>query len=52
MPVVGFLDTRSQDTAGDRLNALRRGLKGTGYVEGENVTIVGGGPRRRLGQRQ
>jgi putative ABC transport system substrate-binding protein len=40
MPVVGFLDARSQDTAVDRLNALRRALKETGYVEGENVTIV------------
>jgi putative ABC transport system substrate-binding protein len=40
MPVVGFLDTRSQHMIGDRLNAWRRGLKETGYVEGENVTIV------------
>jgi putative tryptophan/tyrosine transport system substrate-binding protein len=40
MPAVGFLDTRSQDMIGDRLNAWRRGLKETGYVEGENVTIV------------
>jgi putative tryptophan/tyrosine transport system substrate-binding protein len=40
MPVIGFLDSRSQDTAVDRLNALRRALKDTGYVEGENVTIV------------
>ena len=40
MPVIGFLDTRSQDTIGGRLNALRRALKETGYVEGENVTIV------------
>src|SRR5262245_62768258 len=40
MPVIGFLDTRSQDTIGGRLNALRRGLKETGYVEGENVAIV------------
>ena len=31
MPVIGFLDSRS---------ALRRALKETGYVEGENVTIV------------
>src|SRR5262245_6212033 len=40
MPVIGFLDTRSQDVVGDRLNAWRRGLKEIGYVEGENVTIV------------
>jgi putative ABC transport system substrate-binding protein len=40
MPVVGYLDPRSQDAIGGRLNALRRGLKETGYVEGENVAIV------------
>src|SRR5262245_58476424 len=40
MPVIGFLDTRSPDTMGGRLNALRRGLKEAGYVEGENVAIV------------
>jgi putative tryptophan/tyrosine transport system substrate-binding protein len=40
MPVIGFLDTRSPDAIGGRLNAFRRGLKETGYVEGENVTIV------------
>jgi putative ABC transport system substrate-binding protein len=40
MPTIGFLDARSLDTIGGRLNALRRGLKETGYVEGENVTIV------------
>jgi putative tryptophan/tyrosine transport system substrate-binding protein len=40
MPVIGFLDTRSQDTIGVRLNVLRQGLKEAGYVEGENVTIV------------
>src|SRR5687768_11012524 len=40
MPVIGFLDTRSPDTMGGRLNAFRQGLKETGYVEGENVTIV------------
>ena len=40
MPVIGFLDTRSPDTMAGRLNAFRRGLKETGYVEGENVAIV------------
>jgi putative ABC transport system substrate-binding protein len=40
MPVIGYLDPRSQDAIGGRLNALRRGLKETGYVEGENVAIV------------
>jgi putative ABC transport system substrate-binding protein len=40
MPVIGFLDARSPGTMGGRLSALRRGLKETGYVEGENVAIV------------
>src|SRR5215211_3271567 len=40
MPVVGFLDTRSPDVFIDRLRGFRQGLKETGYVEGENVTIV------------
>jgi len=34
------LDPRSPDAAVDRLRALRQGLKGMGYVEGENVAIV------------
>src|SRR5215208_6011807 len=37
MPVIGFLDRRSPDALADRLRAFRQGLKGTGYVEGENV---------------
>ena len=40
MPVIGVLDPRSPDAVVDRLRALRQGLKGTGYVEGENVAIV------------
>jgi putative tryptophan/tyrosine transport system substrate-binding protein len=40
MPVVGVLDPRSPDAVVDRLRALRQGLKGAGYVEGENVAIV------------
>src|SRR5262249_38688277 len=39
MPVVGYLGSRSPDTQADRLRAFRQGLKGTGYVEGENVKI-------------
>jgi putative ABC transport system substrate-binding protein len=39
MPVVGFLNLVSPDAYADRLRAFRRGLKDTGYVEGENVTI-------------
>jgi putative ABC transport system substrate-binding protein len=40
MPAVGFLDSRSPDAVAGRLRAFRQGLKETGYVEGENVTIV------------
>jgi putative ABC transport system substrate-binding protein len=39
MPVVGFLNSQSTDTYGNRLRGLRRGLKEVGYVEGENVAI-------------
>ena len=39
-PVIGFLDPRSPEAMTDRLRGFRRGLKDTGYVEDENVTIV------------
>jgi len=40
MPVIGFLDPRSPETLNDRLREFRRSLKETGYVEGENVSIL------------
>jgi putative ABC transport system substrate-binding protein len=40
MPVVGWLDPRSPDAVGENLRGFHRGLKESGYVEGENVTIV------------
>jgi hypothetical protein len=40
MPFIGFLDSRPSDAMTERLRAFRQGLKDTGYVEGENVTIV------------
>ena len=39
MPVVGFLSPTSAEPLVNRLRAFRQGLKDTGYVEGENVTI-------------
>ena len=38
MPLVGFLGTSSPDA--DGLRAFHLGLKETGYVEGDNVTIL------------
>ena len=40
IPVIGFLDLRSPDAMADRLRGFRQGLRETGYVEGDNVTIV------------
>jgi putative ABC transport system substrate-binding protein len=40
MPMIGLLHPLSPDTYADRLGAFHRGLKDSGYVEGENVTIV------------
>jgi putative ABC transport system substrate-binding protein len=39
MPVIGLLVPSSPDGYGDRLRGFRRGLKESGYVEGENVAI-------------
>jgi ABC-type uncharacterized transport system substrate-binding protein len=38
-PIIGFLNSSSPDADGDRMQAFRRGLSGTGYVEGRNVAI-------------
>jgi putative tryptophan/tyrosine transport system substrate-binding protein len=40
MPVIGLLDSRSPDVISERLRGFRQGLKETGYIEGENVSIV------------
>ena len=40
MPVIGFLYSLSPEPIADRLRQFRQGLKDTGYVEGENVTIL------------
>jgi ABC-type uncharacterized transport system substrate-binding protein len=40
VPVIGFLSATSPDAAiADRLRAFREGLKDTGHVEGDSVTI-------------
>jgi putative ABC transport system substrate-binding protein len=40
IPTIGFLDNRSLEVVRERLRAFRQGLRETGHVEGENVTIV------------
>jgi ABC-type uncharacterized transport system substrate-binding protein len=40
MPVIGFLDSHSPEPTADRLRGFHRGLKESGYVEGENVVII------------
>jgi putative ABC transport system substrate-binding protein len=39
MPLIGYLDPRSHDATRESQNAFRRGLKDSGFVEGENVLI-------------
>ena len=39
-PVIGFLDGRLPDAIANRLRGFHRGLRETGYVEGENVTVL------------
>jgi putative ABC transport system substrate-binding protein len=40
MPVIGFLDTRSNSGVVERLRALHQGLRDTGYIEGDNIAIA------------
>jgi hypothetical protein len=39
MPVIGFLSSKAPDDTPQLLAAFREGLKATGFVEGQNVTI-------------
>ena len=39
MPVIGFLHPTSLEAFAENLRGFRQGLKETGYVEGENVTV-------------
>ena len=51
MPVIGFLDNRAAETTADRLRGFHRGLRESGHVEGESVSIVyrwADGDNRRL----
>src|SRR4051812_40938873 len=40
MPVIGYLDQRSAEATVERMRGFHRGLKESGFVEGENVAIV------------
>ena len=40
MAVIGFLHAASADAVSDRLRAFRQGLQESGYIEGENVSII------------
>ena len=40
MPVIGVLDQRSAEATVDRMRGFHRGLKESGFVEGENVSII------------
>ena len=51
-PVIGFLSNASPDAYALRLDAFRRGLQETGFVEGQNVRIEyrwANGENARLG---
>jgi putative ABC transport system substrate-binding protein len=39
LPVIGFMHSGSPDQNVERLAAFRKGLRGGGFVEGQNVTI-------------
>jgi putative tryptophan/tyrosine transport system substrate-binding protein len=39
VPVIGFMGLETPDAYADRLGAFRQGLKETGFVEGQNVTV-------------
>jgi putative tryptophan/tyrosine transport system substrate-binding protein len=40
MPVIGFLYSQSPDVVADRLRGFHRGLKESGFVDGENLIIA------------
>ena len=48
VPVIGFLNSESPDLFAYLARAFREGLKGTGYVEGEDVAIDTAGPTANM----
>jgi putative ABC transport system substrate-binding protein len=40
MPVIGFLSARAPTESADAIDALRRGLRESGFVEGQNLVIA------------
>ncbi len=40
MPIIGFIDSRVPEALTERLRGFRQGLKETGYVEGDNASIL------------
>src|SRR5262245_41471247 len=40
VPFIGLLDTLTSEALRDRRHGFRQGLAETGYVEGDNATIV------------
>lgn len=40
MPIIGFLNPQSPEAIAEPMRGLRQGLKDTGFVEGENLTIA------------
>src|SRR5262245_56537236 len=50
IPLVGFLNSASPQAFSDRLRAFHNGLKETGFVEGENVTVLYRWAENRLDQ--
>ena len=39
LPVIGYLSARTAEDSGEVLAEFRRGLAGTGFVEGHNAAI-------------
>jgi len=39
MPVIGFLGAGAPGTSASQVAGFRQGLKETGYIEGQNLTI-------------